>query len=120
MRNKTNLTAQRRYKIHLGIRNKIKGTGEKPRLSVYKSNKGVYAQLIDDINSVTVASASFRDKELNVKGTKSEVAKGVGMSLAQKAIAKKIDNVVFDRSGYIYHGIIKALAEGAREGGLKF
>jgi large subunit ribosomal protein L18 len=120
MRNKTSLTAQRRFKIRLGIRTKIKGTGEKPRLSVYKSNKGIYAQLIDDDNSITLVSASFRDKELNVKGTKSEVAKNVGISLAQKAVAKKIDNVVFDRSGYIYHGILKALAEGAREGGLKF
>lgn len=120
MRNKTSLSAQRRFKIHLGIRNKIKGTEEKPRLSVYKSNKGIYAQLIDDVNSITLASASFRDKELNVKGTKSEVAKSVGISLAHKAVAKNIEDVVFDRSGYIYHGIIKALADGAREGGLKF
>ena len=120
MRKNSSLTAQRRNRIHLGVRKKISGSSEKPRLSVYRSNKGVYAQLIDDVKAVTLVSASFKDKEIETKGTKVEVAKNVGAILAQRAKAKNIENVVFDRSGYIYHGIIKSLAEGAREGGLIF
>ncbi len=104
----------------MGIRKTIKGSAEKPRLSVYRSNKGVYAQLIDDVAARTLVSASFRDKEIETKGTKLEMAKKVGVVLAQKAKAKNIENVVFDRSGYIYHGIIKSLADGARESGLIF
>jgi large subunit ribosomal protein L18 len=120
MRKSSSLSIQRRKKIHLGIRKTIRGSAEKPRLSVYRSNKGVYAQLIDDVAARTLVSASFRDKEIEIKGTKVEVAKKVGAVLAQKAKAKNIENVVFDRSGYIYHGIIKSLADGAREGGLIF
>ncbi|MGE5354614.1 MAG: 50S ribosomal protein L18 [Deltaproteobacteria bacterium] len=120
MGNNTSFSVQRRKRIHLGIRKTIKGSAETPRLSVYRSNRGIYAQLIDDVASVTLVSASFKDKEVDTKGTKSEVAKKVGQMLASKAKAKKIESVVFDRSGYIYHGIIKSLADGAREGGLIF
>lgn len=120
MKKRTNIAAKRRKKIHLGIRQKIKGSADRPRLSVYRSNKGVYAQIIDDEASITLVSASFKDKDFEANGTKSEVAKSVGMELAKKARAINIDNVVFDRSGYVYHGIIKSLAEGAREGGLVF
>jgi large subunit ribosomal protein L18 len=120
MRKSSSLSIQRRKKIHLGIRKTIKGSSEKPRLSVYRSNKGIYAQLIDDVEARTLVSASFRDKEIETKSTKLEMAKKVGTILAGKAKAKNIENVVFDRSGYIYHGIIKSLAEGAREGGLIF
>ena len=109
----------RRLRIKRGIRNKIHGTAEKPRLSVFKSNTALYAQLIDDINGQTLSSSSSKeidsDKQVNV-----EKSKEVGKKLAEKAIANGITNVVFDRNGYIYHGKLKAFAEGAREGGLKF
>lgn len=120
MKNSTNLKEIRRKKIHYGVRNKISGSSAKPRLSVYRSNKGVYAQLIDDIDSKTLVSASYREKGLDSKGTKTDVSKRVGLILADKAKKLKIEDVVFDRSGYLYHGIVKALADGAREGGLKF
>lgn len=107
----------RRKKIHRGIRNKITGTSETPRLSVFRSNKAIYGQLIDDVNGVTIASASSTGK---ATGTKSDVAKAVGQELAEKAKAKNIEAVIFDRGGYLYHGRVKALADGAREGGLKF
>ena len=119
MRKRTSIKVIRRRKIRNGIRKKVIGTLAVPRLSVFKSNKGVSAQLIDDINSNTLLSASYRDEGLN-PGTKTEVAKQVGINLAQKAKDNKVTEVVFDRSGYIYHGIVKALGDGAREGGLKF
>jgi|SRR5690606_6495383 large subunit ribosomal protein L18 len=109
---------ERRTKIKMGIRRKISGTAERPRLSVFKSNTGVYAQLIDDEKGVTLASASAR--ELGKKGVNVEISHGVGKKLAEKAAAAGVQEVVFDRNGYLYHGNVKALAEGAREGGLKF
>ncbi len=109
----------RRLRISRGIRKKVSGTAVKPRLSVFRSNTGIYAQLIDDISGKTLASASSNDLK-SEKGTKSELSKKVGSSIAEKAKAAGIADVVFDRGGYLYHGRIKALAEGAREGGLKF
>lgn len=108
----------RRFKIRQGIRNKIAGTKERPRLSVYKSNKAIYAQLIDDDSGNTLASAS--SKEIGKTGITVAISKDVGKKLAEKAVASGIETVVFDRSGYLYHGRVKALADGAREGGLKF
>jgi len=105
------------------IRNKISGTAERPRLSVYKSNMHIYAQLIDDINGNTIASASTVDKDLKVKvETTSNVAaaKLVGELVAKRGVEKGIEEVVFDRGGYVYHGRVKAVAEAARENGLKF
>lgn len=110
----------RRKKIRLGIRQKIKGSAELPRLAVYRSNKSIYCQLIDDRSGVTLASASSSEKGIGMDGSKSEQAKKVGQTIAERAKAANIENVVFDRSGYLYHGRIKALAEGAREGGLAF
>ena len=107
-----------RKKIHLRIRKNIKGSAAKPRLTVNRSNKSIACQLIDDINGRTIASAS--SKSVGVSGTKTEVAKNVGLAIASKAKDNNIENVVFDRSGFLYHGRIKALADGAREGGLKF
>jgi large subunit ribosomal protein L18 len=109
---------KRRLRIRRGIRQRISGTKERPRLSVYKSNKGIYAQLIDDDSGHTLASAS--SKELGKTGVTVPVSKDVGKKLAEKAVASGIDTVIFDRSGYLYHGRVKALADGAREGGLKF
>ena len=108
----------RRLKIRQSIRRKISGTKERPRLCVYKSNKGIYAQIIDDSAGHTLASASSR--ELGKKSITVEISKEVGKKLAEKAKDSGIENVIFDRSGYLYHGRIKALADGAREGGLKF
>lgn len=119
MRKRTSTKVKRRKRIHFGIRKNVVGTPEFPRLSVFKSNKGVSAQLIDDVNSNTLVSATFRDEGIT-SGTKSEMAKQVGINLAKKATDNKISEVVFDRSGYIYHGLVKSLADGAREGGLKF
>ncbi|HHH53201.1 MAG TPA: 50S ribosomal protein L18 [Bacteroidetes bacterium] len=119
MKKATSIKVKRRKRIHWSIRKKVKGTVERPRLSVYKSNKGVFAQLIDDVNNRTLVESSYRDKEIT-KGTKTEMAKQVGQKLGEKAKAMNIDSIVFDRSGYKYHGIVKALAEGARESGLKF
>ena len=111
--------AARRLRIRRGIRNKIKGTSERPRLSAFKSNTGIYSQLIDDINGQTLSSSS--SKELGkLKSINVEKSKEVGKKLAEKAIANGISKVVFDRGGYVYHGKLKAFAEGAREGGLKF
>ncbi len=107
----------RRLRIKQGIRKKISGTASKPRLSVYRSNKDIYAQLIDDENGVTIAS--FSSVALT-SGTKIDKSKETGSSLAKLALSKGIDSVVFDRNGYLYHGRVKSLAEGAREGGLKF
>ena len=110
----------RRKKIATGIRGKISGTAERPRLSVFRSNKEIYAQLIDDDARVTLAAASSRDKEFAKTGTKVDQSKAVGTQLAKVAIEKGISSVVFDRNGFLYHGRIKALADGAREGGLQF
>lgn len=108
-----------RQKRHYRIRQSLHGTSERPRLSVYRSNKNIYAQLIDDLNGVTLASASSM-KDAKAKSLTMDVAKEVGAQLAKKALDKNIKSVVFDRSGYLYHGRIKALAEAAREAGLEF
>lgn len=110
-----------RQKIRYRIRKKISGTATKPRLSVFRSNADIYAQLINDDLGVTVASASSRQKDIAAqKGTKSEKSKMVGEAIARKAAELGLDTVVFDRGGYLYHGRVKAVADGAREGGLKF
>ena len=110
-----------REKRHLRVRKKISGTPERPRLSVYRSEKNIYAQIIDDVNSVTLVSASTLDKDLNLKiGGNKESAKLVGELIAKRALEKGISEVVFDRGGYVYHGRIQSLAEAAREAGLKF
>jgi large subunit ribosomal protein L18 len=109
---------ERRERIKMGIRKKISGTTTRPRLSVFKSNTGIYAQVIDDIKGVTVASAST--VELGKKTVNIENSKNVGKKIAEKAVASGVQEIVFDRNGYLYHGNIKAFAEGAREGGLKF
>ena len=109
----------RRLRIRRSIRTKISGTTGKPRLSVFRSNKEIYAQLIDDISGKTLVSSSSQDLK-SVKGTKVEISKSVGQKLAEKAASSGIKNVTFDRGGYLYHGRIKALADGAREGGLNF
>ena len=112
---------ERKKRIHKRIRKTSVGTIEKPRLSVYRSNKEIYAQLIDDNTGTTLAAASSRDKELSeAKGTKSEIANQVGKSIAEKALKAGIEKVSFDRGGNLYHGRVKSLADGAREGGLKF
>lgn len=109
----------RRLRIKLGIRRKISGTPARPRLSVFKSNKAIYCQLIDDLNGVTLAQASSR--ELDDKATVNiESSKNVGIKIAERAKDAGIETIVFDRGGYVYHGKVKALADGAREGGLKF
>ena len=105
----------RRKRLRLGIRSKVSGTAERPRISVFKSNKGIYAQLIDDINGVTLASAST--KEIGKSGVNVEISKEVGKKLAENAKKAGVESVIFDRGGYPYHGRVKALAEGAREGG---
>lgn len=109
---------QRADRRHGRVRAKISGTGPRPRLSVYRSNKGMFLQLVDDLNGQTLASAGM--KEVKAKVNKSEAGKELGKILAAKAKAKKIEQVVFDRGSYKYHGRVKAAAEGAREGGLKF
>jgi len=110
---------ERRTRIKRGVRKKISGTTERPRLSVFRSNTGIYAQIIDDLKGVTIAAASTNDLGKEA-GLSMENSKSVGKKIAEKAIASGINSIVFDRSGYLYHGNIKALAEGAREGGLKF
>jgi large subunit ribosomal protein L18 len=111
---------EKRKRIHHGIRKKLSGTAERPRLSIYKSNTGIYAQLIDDLKGITIVYASSRELELKGKSVNVGSSKEVGKKLAEKASGKGIKTIVFDRSGYKYHGRVKALAEGAREGGLKF
>jgi large subunit ribosomal protein L18 len=108
----------RRTRIKRGIRGRIKGTDSRPRLTVFRSNKAIYAQLINDIDGKTLVSASSRSIEDKI--TKVELSVAVGKAIAEKAIAAGIKQVVFDRNGYLYHGRIKSLAEGAREGGLEF
>lgn len=110
---------KRRNRLRNSIRAKISGTAEKPRLSVFRSNKEIYAQIIDDVAGKTLASYSSK-KLGDAKGTKIEVSKKVGTELANVAKEAGIENVIFDRGGYLYHGRVAALAEGAREGGLKF
>ena len=109
-----------RQKRHVRVRAKISGTAACPRLNVYRSLSHIYAQLIDDVNGVTLASASTVEKEFTEYGGNKEAAHKVGETLAKRAIEKGIEECVFDRSGYIYHGRVQALAEGARDGGLKF
>jgi large subunit ribosomal protein L18 len=111
----------RRIKIKKRIRSKISGTSTRPRLSVFRSNSEIYAQLVDDGSGKTITTvSSVGKKDARVKGTKSEQAKSVGAAIAKWAVEKGIQEVVFDRNGYLYHGRIKAVADGAREGGLKF
>ncbi|HMP99820.1 MAG TPA: 50S ribosomal protein L18 [Cyclobacteriaceae bacterium] len=110
---------ERRFRIKKGIRKRINGTPDRPRLSVFRSNKGIYAQIIDDLSGTTLVASSSVDVgqkgKINV-----EVSKSVGKKIAEKAKSSGIETIVFDRNGYLYHGNIKAFAEGAREGGLKF
>ena len=115
--------AEARQKRHLRIRNKVNGTAQKPRLAVFRSNKHIYAQIIDDTVGNTIVSASTMEADIKVKLSKTsdvEAAKVVGAEVAKKAIAKGINTVVFDRGGYIYQGKVMALAEAAREAGLQF
>ncbi|WP_179396019.1 50S ribosomal protein L18 [Lacticaseibacillus absianus] len=112
-----NKTRQRR---HARVRGKISGTSERPRLNIFRSNKNIYAQLIDDVAGVTLASASTLDKEIAASDSKTEAAAAVGALVAQRAVAAGHKVVVFDRGGYLYHGRVQALAEAARENGLEF
>ena len=105
---------------HLRVRGKVSGTAECPRLNVFRSTKNIYAQIIDDVKGVTLVAASSLDKEFNGNGGNKEAARKVGEMIAKRAAEKGISQVVFDRGGYIFHGRVKELAEGAREGGLKF
>ena len=107
-------------KRHLRVRKKISGTAECPRLCVCRTNNNLFVQVIDDVAGRTLASASTLDKEIKTKHSNKEAAKEVGALIAKRATAKNIKTVVYDRSGYIYHGVVKALAEAAREGGLEF
>ncbi|MGV2942211.1 MULTISPECIES: 50S ribosomal protein L18 [Mesobacillus] len=109
-----------RRKRHARVRAKLSGTEARPRLNVFRSNKHIYAQLIDDVNGVTLASASTLDKEVNVEGNNLEAAKQIGELIAKRAVEKGYKSVVFDRGGYLYHGRIQALADAARENGLEF
>ena len=108
---------ERRNKIKARIRGKISGTAERPRMSVFRSNKQIYVQLVDDMTGTTLAAASSKGIE---EGTKSEIAAKVGKAIAEKALAAGVAQVVFDRNGYLFHGRVKSLADAAREGGLKF
>jgi len=119
MINRPDTNAQR-LKRHKRVRAKISGTPEMPRLNVFRSEANIYAQVIDDVNGVTLASASSLDKAIEGYGGNIAAATAVGKLVAERAKAKGIETVVFDRGGYLYHGRVKALAEGAREGGLKF
>ena len=112
--------SDRRQRIKFRIRKIVSGTAAKPRLSVFRSNKEIYAQLIDDVNGKTLMAASSREKGVSAEGTSVEVAYAVGRLIAEKAVAAGIENVTFDRGGYLYHGRIQSLAEGARAAGLKF
>ncbi|WP_431137016.1 50S ribosomal protein L18 [Psychroserpens mesophilus] len=112
---------ERRLRIKSRIRKVVSGTEARPRLAVYRSNKEIYAQIVDDVTGKTLAAASSRDKDVaSAKGTKSEKATLVGKAVAERAIKAGINTISFDRGGYQYHGRVKSLAEGAREGGLKF
>lgn len=109
-----------RQRRHLRVRKNISGTAQKPRLNVFRSLSNIYAQIIDDVNGVTLVAASSKDKEFTTYGGNIEAAKAVGAAVAKRAVEKGITDVVFDRGGYIYHGRVAALAEAAREAGLKF
>ena len=109
-----------RERRHIRVRNKISGTAERPRLCVYRSNSNLYVQIVDDVAGNTLAQASTLDKEVKTKHANKEAAKEVGALIAKRAKDKKIKTVVYDRGGYIYHGVVKELAEAAREGGLEF
>jgi len=112
---------ERRARLKRRIRKTVEGTVDRPRLSIYRSNKEIYAQVIDDVNSKTLAAASSRDKDIDTSGkNKVEVANLVGKSIAEKALKAGVETITFDRGGYLYHGRVKSLADGAREGGLKF
>lgn len=113
-------TKKARLRRHKRVRGKISGTADCPRLCVFRSTNNIYAQIIDDVNGVTLVSASSLDKSIDGNGGNKEAAKAVGKLIAQRAAEKKITDVVFDRGGNIYHGRVKELAEGAREGGLNF
>ena len=113
-------TRGQRIKRHKRVRGKISGTAERPRLSVFRSESNIYAQIIDDVAGNTLVAASSVEKAFEGNGGNIEAAKKVGAMIAERALQKGIEEVVFDRGGYIYHGRVKALAEGAREGGLKF
>ncbi len=119
MINRPNTKAQRLHR-HKRVRGKVSGTPERPRLNVFRSETNIYAQIIDDTKGVTLVSASSLEKGFEGPGSNCEAAKKVGEAIAERAKAKGIDTVVFDRGGYLYHGRVKALAEGAREGGLQF
>ncbi|QEY35634.1 50S ribosomal protein L18 [Caproiciproducens galactitolivorans] len=113
-------TNKARLNRHRRVRGKISGTAERPRLNVFRSTTNIYAQIIDDVKGVTLAAASTLDKDFNGNGGNKEAARKVGKLIAKRAAEKGITEVVFDRGGYIFHGRVKELAEGAREGGLKF
>ena len=119
MISKTDRNFERRRR-HIRVRRKISGTAECPRLCVYRSNSNIYAQVIDDVKGVTLVQASTLDKEVKTKHSNKEAAKEVGALVAKRAIEKNIKSVVYDRGGYIYHGIVKELADAAREAGLEF
>ncbi len=116
---KTDRNAER-IRRHKRVRRKISGTAECPRLCVFRSNSNIYVQVIDDVKAVTLAQASTLDKEVKTKHSNKEAAKEVGSLIAKRALEKNIKTVVFDRGGYIYHGVVKELADAAREGGLEF
>ena len=112
---------ERRNRLRFRIRKTVSGTDQRPRLAIFRSNKEIYAQLIDDVSGKTITAASSRDKEIDAsKVSKTDAAKLVGKAIAEKAVKAGVDVVSFDRGGYLYHGRVKSLAEGAREGGLKF
>ena len=110
----------RRLRIKRRIRKIVTGTAEQPRLAVFRSNKEIYAQIINDATGTTLMAASSKQKDIKAKGTKTEIAAIVGKAIAEKAVKAGIEKIAFDRGGYLYHGRVKALAEAAREGGLKF
>ena len=111
---------KQRLRRHKRVRGAVSGTAQRPRLNVFRSAKNIFAQVIDDVNGVTIAAASSTEKDFGMYGGNKEAARKVGKLIAERALAKGIDTVVFDRGGYVYHGRVKELAEGAREGGLKF
>ena len=111
---------ERRLRIKRRVRKIVTGTSEQPRLAVFRSNKEIYAQIINDSTGTTLVAASSKNKDIKAKGTKTEIAAIVGKAIAEKATKAGIDKIAFDRGGYLYHGRVKALAEAAREGGLKF
>ncbi len=113
--------SERRKRIRSRIRKIVSGNESQPRLSVFRSNKEIYAQIVDDVSGKTISAASSRDKDIkSAKGTKTEIAALVGKAIAEKAIKAGVEKISFDRGGYLYHGRVKSLAEGAREAGLKF